>query len=139
MPLKERYWNAESRSWKRNTNNGDGVVEQGLAEDDDVEDFVDVDLVEDGEHGHRIDGRYQRREDEDLQRRDLETVDARQAARPQRQAWNTRPTRFRCVQKRRPASADGRPMPIPCRFHLKPKPSFEWLASETSVESNAVS
>ena len=33
------------------THDSDGVVEEGLPEDDDVEDLVDVDLLEDGEDG----------------------------------------------------------------------------------------
>ena len=33
------------------THDCDGVVEERLAEDDDVEDLVDVDLLKDGENG----------------------------------------------------------------------------------------
>lgn len=46
---------------------GDGIVEQGLAEHDDVQDLVHLDLLEDGQHGHRIDGRDQRSEQEHVQ------------------------------------------------------------------------
>ena len=41
---------------------GDAVVEEGLAEDEEVELHVDADLLEDGEHGHRIHRRDQRGE-----------------------------------------------------------------------------
>lgn len=34
----------------------DGVVEQGLPEDKDVQQLIDVDLLEDGQHGHRVHG-----------------------------------------------------------------------------------
>ncbi len=46
---------------------GDGVVEQRLAKDDDVEDLVHVDLLEDGQHGHRVHGHDQGGEQERLQ------------------------------------------------------------------------
>ena len=41
---------------------GDAVVEERLSEDEEVELHVDADLLEDGEHGHRVHRRDQRRE-----------------------------------------------------------------------------
>lgn len=35
---------------------GDSIVEQRLAKDDDVKDFIHMDLLEDGQNGHRING-----------------------------------------------------------------------------------
>lgn len=35
----------------------DGIIEQGLPEDKDVQQFVDVDLLEDSQHSHRVHGR----------------------------------------------------------------------------------
>ena len=66
------------------THHSDGVVEERLSEDDDVEDLVDVDLLEDGEDGDRVDGHDQRREEERLQdARRVSPEDAGQAARVQ--------------------------------------------------------
>ena len=49
------------------THDSDGIVEERLAEDDDVEDFVDVDLFEDGDDGHGVDGGDQGRKQKRLQ------------------------------------------------------------------------
>ena len=49
------------------THDSDGIVEERLSEDDDVEDFVDVDLFEDGDDGHGVDGGDQRRKQKRLQ------------------------------------------------------------------------
>ena len=37
-------------------NDNHGVIQEGLAEDTDIQQLVDVDLLEDGEDSHRIDG-----------------------------------------------------------------------------------
>lgn len=42
--------------------NGHSIVEQRFAKDDNVQDFIDMDLLEDGQHRNGIDGRYQRGE-----------------------------------------------------------------------------
>ena len=69
------------------TYDGDSVVEERLAEDDDVEQLVDVDGLEDGEHGDGVDGGEQRREDERVQQRQTDRVaeHARLTESPQRQ------------------------------------------------------
>ena len=48
------------------TYNRDAVVEQRLAEDDDLEDIVDVERLEHGEDGDRVDCSEQRREDQSV-------------------------------------------------------------------------
>lgn len=45
-----------------------------------------MNLLEDGEHRHRIDGRDQRREEEDVQERQVDAEDAGLTAGPQRPA-----------------------------------------------------
>ena len=65
----------------------DGVVEQRLAEHHYVQHVVDVYLDKGGQHGHRIDGRYERREHEAVQHVELgAAVQRREAGAPQRQA-----------------------------------------------------
>lgn len=39
------------------TYDSDGVIKQRLAKDDNVENFIDVDFLEDGEHSDRVDSR----------------------------------------------------------------------------------
>ena len=60
------------------THHADSVVEQGLAKQDDVEDFVDVDLLKDSEDGHGVDGRQEGREHQAVQ--ELEGPDGREEA-----------------------------------------------------------
>ena len=45
----------------------DGVVKQRLAKDDDVENFIDVDLLEYGQHCDRVDGGDEGRKQERVQ------------------------------------------------------------------------
>lgn len=62
------------------------VVEQRLSKYYDVEDLVDVDLLEDGEHGHRVYGRDERREEEHVQEGRLAAEQVGLARRPQGEA-----------------------------------------------------
>ena len=45
------------------TYDSDGIVEQRLPKDDDVKNFIDVDLFKDSEHGDGVDGRNEGREE----------------------------------------------------------------------------
>jgi len=69
------------------TYHGDAVVEQRFAEDDDVEQLIDVDRLEDGENSDWVDGGQQRREDESVQqwKTDVVAEHTRLSDPPQRQ------------------------------------------------------
>ena len=59
----------------------DGVVEQRFAEHNNVQHVIDVDLDKGGQHGHRIDGRDERREEKALEHAELgEAVEGRERA-----------------------------------------------------------
>ena len=71
----------------RDTYHGDSVVQQTLAEHDDVQDLVHVDFLEDGQHGDGIDGADQRGEQEHLQQRGFETEKPALTQHPQRRPY----------------------------------------------------
>lgn len=50
----------------------DGVVEQGLPEDDDEQHLVDVHLLEHGQHGHRVHSGNQAAEQQEVQQPDVQ-------------------------------------------------------------------
>lgn len=68
----------------KDTYDGDSVVQQTLAEHDDVQDLVHVNFLEDGQHSDRIDSTDQRREEEHLQEWCFETEKSTLAQHPQR-------------------------------------------------------
>ena len=52
------------------THHSDAVIEQRLAEHDDVENLVHLDLLEDGQHGHGVHGGDERAEHEAVEQGD---------------------------------------------------------------------
>ncbi len=49
------------------TYNSDGVIKQRLSKDDDIENFIDVNFLKDGQDGDRVDGRDESRKEERVQ------------------------------------------------------------------------
>lgn len=62
-----RPWSRTGRCLLLGTHHGDGVIEQGLPEDDDEQHLVDVNLLKHGQHGHWVHGSNQAAEQEEVQ------------------------------------------------------------------------
>jgi len=65
------------------TYDSDGVVEQRLAKDDNVKNFIDVDFFKHGQDGDGIDGGNEGREEKRIQQWKIKSIKTRKAASPQ--------------------------------------------------------
>lgn len=80
--------NKEQRSPWSITHHGDGVVEQRLAENNNIKDFVNMDLFKDGEHCDRIHCGDEGREQKHLQQWGVTGEQIALPDCPQRNTWN---------------------------------------------------
>lgn len=68
--------------FESDTHDSDGVIKQRLSKHNNVEDFIDVDFLKNGEYSDRIDGRDERRKKERIQQRQIESVQSSQTTAP---------------------------------------------------------